>query len=137
MHQRTPLTMHQTGMTSGRRGRMKCWSLLTGILMVAILTACGNARTGSNVSAPPVPTSPNAAYQTTFPELGATAATVLEGRLGGDVAETPTPEAAPETITEPVFEELTPSPETIDVEEELTPSPETSEGEQETSTATP
>ena len=113
---------------------MKCWALLTGILMVALLAACGNAPRGTDVPAPPVPTSPNAAYQTTFPELGSTEVTVLQGRLAGDAAETPTPEAAPEAVTAQVFEEQTPSPETIDVEEQLTPSP--GEGEEE-ETATP
>lgn len=114
---------------------MKCWALLTGFLMVALLAACGNAPRGADVPAPPVPTSPNAAYQTTFPELGSTEVTVLQGRVG-DTAETPTPEAAPEVVTAPVFEEQTPSPETIDVEEQLTPSPEEGE-EEETTTPSP
>lgn len=95
---------------------MKYSPLLTSIIMVAVLTACGSSGSQTNASTPPVPTSPNAAYQTAFPVMGATAATVLEGRLGGDAAETPTPEAAPEVVTEPVFEEITPSPETIEVE---------------------
>ncbi len=98
---------------------MKCWPLLIGGVMIALITACGQSRDQTNIPIPPQPTSPNAAYQTAFPEIGATDVTVLEGRLGGgEVEATPTSEAAPEVVTETVFEEETPSPETIDVEQE-------------------
>ncbi len=101
---------------------MNRWSLLVSGIMVSVLTACGNSENQANASAPPVPTSPNAAYQTAFPVVGATDVTVLEGREeGGQVAVTPTSEAAPEVVTEAVNEEVTVSPETIPVEEQTAP----------------
>jgi hypothetical protein len=98
---------------------MKGWSLLIGGLMVAVLTGCGSSQNQADTAAQPVPTSPNAAYQTAFPVTGATDVTVLEGRLGGgEVPGTPTAEAAPEAVTEAVNEEVTVSPETIPIERE-------------------
>jgi hypothetical protein len=102
--------------------KMKYWSLLIGGVVVAVLTACGPSENQTSASAPPVPTSPNAAYQTAFPVVGATDVTVLEGRVeGGEVVITPTSEAAPEVVTEAVNEEVTVSPETIQVEEQTAP----------------
>ncbi len=111
---------------------MKCWTLVATIAMVAVLTACSYSNTSSvaNEGARPVPTSPNAAYQTAFPVAGATDVTVLEGRLpgsepvadqpgGGGAVESPTPDAAP-VMTETVFEEETPSPVTVDPREAAT-----------------
>lgn len=103
---------------------MKCWTLVATVAMVVVLTACSNSNTSSATDERIVPTSPNAAYQTTFPVPGATNVTVLEGRLpgseleadepgGGGPVESPTPDAAP-VVTETVFEEETPSPVTVD-----------------------
>ncbi len=109
---------------------MKCCTLLITVALVAVLSACGNAQTGANDTARPVPTSPNAAYQTVFPVVGATDVTILEGRLPGSTtvaeepgaggpSESPTPDAAP-VVTETVYEEQTPSPVTIDPRESAT-----------------
>ena len=112
---------------------MKCWALLITAITVMALTACGNSQAAGTEGARPVPTSPNAAYQTTFPVPGATDVTILEGRLpgsepvadqpgGGGTSESPTPDAAP-VVTAAVFEEETPSPVTIDVDEVATVTP--------------
>ncbi len=92
---------------------MKCLRLLIMVVMVAVLVACYHGQDQAEVSVPPVPTSPNAAYQTAFPAPEAV------------TPEAATPEAA-ETPTPATFEEVTPEPETITVEppEATTPTPE-------------
>ncbi len=104
---------------------MKSWSQwITRGGLLLLLSGCGNAETQANLVPVVVPTSPNAAYQTTFPELGATDVTILGGEVteNGGVSQTPTPDAAP-VVTEAVNEEITTSPETIDVESTGTATP--------------
>lgn len=92
---------------------MKCWRLLITGVMVAALVACYHGQDQADVSVPPVPTSPNAAYQTAFPVLGSTDTTILET----ETPEAETPEApTTETATPVANEEVTVSPETITVE---------------------
>ncbi len=100
---------------------MKYWRGLVAVVMIAVLSSCGNSENRAAITAPVVPTSPNAAYQSGFPELGATSVTILgergpEGAQGASVSETPTPEAAP-VVTEAVNEEITVSPGTIQIEQ--------------------
>lgn len=99
---------------------MKRWRMLMLAATVAVLVGCGNAQEPSAARELVVPTSPNAAYQTAFPVLGATNVTVLEDKLpGGEASDLPTPVAAP-VVTAAVNEEETPSPVTIDVEDTQT-----------------
>lgn len=94
---------------------MRTWKIGISVAIVVALAGCGNAGNQTEAPVRPVATSPNAAYQTTFPEVGATGVTVLEDKLpGGEAAETPTPAAAP-VVTAAVNEEVTVSPETIDI----------------------
>ncbi len=92
---------------------MKCWRVLITVIIVTVLVACSHQQAQRDFPVSPVPTSPNAAYQTTFP---APEEVTSEGATP-EPAETPTP------VT---FEEVTPEPETITVEpaEETTPTPE-------------
>jgi hypothetical protein len=101
-----------------------CKQSIAGCALLLLLSGCGSAETEANFAPVVVPTSPNAAYQTTFPELGATDVTILGGEVtdNGGVSQTPTPEAAP-VVTEAVNEEITTSPETIDVEATGTTTP--------------
>ena len=95
---------------------MKCWTLLIAVVVAVALTACGNSQAAGTETIRTVPTSPNAAYQTTFPVPGATDVTVLEDKLPvAEASDLPTPDAAP-VVTAGVNEEETPSPVTIDVD---------------------
>jgi hypothetical protein len=98
---------------------MKSWRLLITLVMAATLVACYHGQDQADVPVPPVPTSPNAAYQTAFPVLGSTETTIL----GTETPEAATPEAE-QTPTQPAMEEVTTSPETITVEPpDVTPTP--------------
>lgn len=97
---------------------MNSWSVLAAAICVLTLAACGTSAEQRGFDEPVVPTSPNAAYQTTFPETVATDVTVLEGP-GGELGAEPTPDAAP-LVASPVNEEITVSPVTIDVQQQTT-----------------
>jgi|GEM_PF-4740747 len=83
---------------------MQARNVFIGMLIIAALSACGqNQEQTTSPTAGTVPTSPNAAVQTTVPEIGT--------------------ETAPTEITQVANEEITVSPVTITVGPETTATP--------------
>jgi spermidine/putrescine transport system substrate-binding protein len=79
---------------------MKRWRALRPALLIVVLVACGQAQDQTTAPATEVPTSPNAAAQTTVPDVS--------------------PEQTSAAVTQPANEEITTSPETITVEPSTT-----------------
>ncbi|HEX6289447.1 MAG TPA: extracellular solute-binding protein [Herpetosiphonaceae bacterium] len=79
---------------------MKRWRALLPVLLIAVLVACGQTGNQANQPAASVPTSPNAAAQTSVPEAS--------------------PAETSAAATQPANEEITVSPETITVEPQMT-----------------
>lgn len=95
---------------------MNPWSVLAAATCVLALAACGTPAEQRSLNEPVVPTSPNAAYQTAFPETVATDVTILGAPADEQGAAEPTPDAAP-LVASPVNEEITVSPVTIDLQQ--------------------
>ncbi len=85
---------------------MKYWRALIMLLTAALLVACYHRQDQADVPVPPVPTSPNAAYQTAFPPPETTETATAE-------AGTPETET---TVTPIPHEDVTATPETIMIE---------------------
>lgn len=92
---------------------MQRWRALLALLLIVGLAACGQSQDQTNAPATEVPTSPNAAAQTTVPEAS--------------LAATSNPS--------PVNEEITTSPETITVEPAMTETAAAGGSAEETATA--
>jgi ABC-type glycerol-3-phosphate transport system substrate-binding protein len=111
-------------MRPGGKKQMKYLRAIIAGVMVALLVACGQEQ--AEIPVPEVPTSPNAAYKTEFPNLGSTEVTII----GSPAPAAATQEAGSEALLEGTptavsFEEVTPEPESITVEpaEETTATP--------------
>ena len=75
---------------------MKRWRIVLWVMLIVLLAACSQPQDQTSVPATIVPTSPNAAAQTSVPLAS--------------------PSETNTTVTEPANEEITVSPETITVE---------------------